>query len=95
MESYVERIGFKNNIYYELMEGDQEAADLIDFLGLNHPTLYEQRSKHIKRLRESFQEAKYSIEEIQDFLKRNKEQLSFCTAIDAEFDINTDYLINS
>lgn len=92
-EAFISRIDFKNNIYYEIDENDTEATEFIDFLGLNHPTLSEQRSKHIKRLRESFKDANYSIEDIRGYFQKNKDQLSFCTAIESEFGIDTNDII--
>jgi len=89
------RIGFKNNIYYEISENDQEAADLINFLGLNHPALSLQRNRHIKRLKETFQKGGYSKEDIQNYFREYREQLSFSTAIDIELDIETDHIINN
>lgn len=94
-EIFAARIGFKNNIYYEINEGDKEAIEFIDFLGLNHPTLSDQRSKHVKRLIESFKDANYSKEDIENYFQKNKTQLSFCTAIESEFNINVEYLINN
>jgi len=94
-ETFSAKIGFRQNTYYEIDEYDNEAVDFIDFLGLNHPTLSEQRSKHIKRLKESFGEAGYSKEDILGFFHRNKDQLSFCTAIEAEFDIEVEGIIRN
>jgi len=94
-ETFSARIGFRQNTYYEIDENDNEAIDFIDFLGLNHPTLSEQRSKHIKRLRESFSEAGYPKEDILGFFHRNKDQLSFCTAIETEFDIEVEEIIRN
>jgi hypothetical protein len=88
------RIGFSNNIYYEINEGDIEARDFIDFLGFNHPTLSEQRSKHIKRLKETFQEASYSHDDIEKYFIKYKDQLSFSTALETEFQIEFDKVLN-
>ena len=89
------RIGFSNNIYYEINETDTEARDFIDFLGFNHPTLSELRSKHLKRLKEAFQEANYSKEDIKNYFRKNKDQLSFSTAIEVEFEIEIEEILNS
>jgi hypothetical protein len=94
-ETFKARINFKSNIYYEINEADTEARDLIDFLGFNHPTLSEQRSKHIKRLKETFEEARYSNEKIINYFRNNKDQLSFSTAIEHEFGIDVDEILNN
>jgi len=79
------RIAFANNIYYEINEDDTEARDFIDFLGLNHPTLSQQRSNHVKRLKGVFQNANYTEEEILNYFSTHVEELSHITAIQKEF----------
>jgi hypothetical protein len=87
-QQLVQRIAFASNIYYEIDVNDVEARDFIDFLGLNHPTLSQQRSNHVKRLREVFQNAQYSDEEIIDYFSNHKEELSHITAIESEFNLD-------
>lgn len=49
------RIQYRDGIYEEVDINDLEAIHLIDFLGFNHPDLYIERKRHIKRLRKTFQ----------------------------------------
>ncbi len=81
-EELEQRIGFTNNIYYEKDENDSEARDFIDFLNLNHPTLSQHRSNHVKRLQEIFQSAKYNLDDIKNYFSTHKEELSHITAIE-------------
>jgi hypothetical protein len=89
------RIGFANNIYYEIDENDAEARDFIDFLGLNDSRLAEQRAKHVKRLKETFTAAGFSDEQIINHFTNNKEELSHLTAIEREFNMNLTELIKN
>lgn len=86
-EDFNNRIAFANNIYYEVNEIDTEARDFIDFLGLNHPTLSQQRSNHVKRLRGVFENANYTDEEISNYFSTHLEELSHITAIEKEFEM--------
>jgi hypothetical protein len=90
---FQKRIKFQNGIYIETDETDNEAKDLIDFLGFNHPELFKQRLRHLKRLAKNFNDAKYSKSEYIEYFKEHKEDLSFITAIEYEFDIKLDELI--
>ncbi len=90
-----ERISFTNNIYYEIDKEDFEARDFIDFLNFNHPTLSEQRSKHIKRLKETFHAAKFAIEDILNYFRNHKQELSHITAIEHEFNIDLSEILNN
>ena len=83
-----ERIQFMDNIYVEIKEDDQEAKDLIDFLGFNHQNLFNQRLRHIKRLKQNFKDANYSKNEYVEYFKEHKEDLSFITAIEKEFELD-------
>lgn len=75
-------------VYEEVDIADSEAIELIDFLGFNHHNLFEQRRKHINRLKSIFKDAGYSIAQILDYLQRHPEELRFITAIEAEFGID-------
>lgn len=83
-----QRIGFANNIYYEIDENDLEARDFIDFLGLNHPILSQQRSNHVKRLKEIFGIASFSDEGIEAYFSKHKDELSHITAIEEAFNLS-------
>lgn len=82
------RILFVDNMYVETNEDDQEAKDLIDFLGFNHQKLFVQRLRHINRLRQNFKDANYSKNECIEYFKEYKEDLSFITAIEKEFELD-------
>ena len=88
-DEFNERIQYvKGGIYEEIKEDDQEAIDLIDFLGFNHPDLYTQRIRHIKRLKKSFEDASYSKEQCLEYFRNHHEELSFITAIENELGLD-------
>lgn len=87
-EEFNNRILFVDNMYVETNEDDQEAKDLIDFLGFNHQKLFVQRLRHINRLRQNFKDANYSKNECIEYFKEYKEDLSFITAIEKEFELD-------
>jgi hypothetical protein len=79
------RIAYADGEYFPKDDTDKEATVLIRFLGFNKYELYSDRGKHIDNLR-AILEGKNDDEKIQYF-KTHKEQLSFITAIEAEFGI--------
>lgn len=79
------RIGFANNIFFEINEDDTEARDFIDFLGLNHPKLSQERKSHVKRMADHFANANFDIEKIKGYFKEYPSELSFVTALNSEF----------
>jgi hypothetical protein len=78
-----ERIGFKENVFYEVDENDVEARAFIDFLNLNHPALSGQRATHLALLQSTFNDGRYDKEAIVRYFKKHPEQLSFLTALEA------------
>ena len=80
------RIQYKDGIYYETDENDTEARDFIEFLGFNHPSLTNQRLKHLNRLKSIFQY--FDDAERRVYLTTHKEELSFITALEAEFNLD-------
>ncbi len=83
------RIKFIDGVYEEIDPIDQEAKELIEFLGLNKKELCEQRSKHINRIKNHFQLAEFSSAEQQlEYLRNDKEQLSFITALEIELGLD-------
>ena len=80
------RISFSNNIYFEMDEADIEARNFIDFLGLNHPKLSEERKKHVNRMSDHFQNANFNLEKIKEHFIKYPSELSFITAINVEFE---------
>lgn len=89
------RIRFVENIYIVVDENDYEAKDLIDFLGFNHPNLYKQRLRHIKRLKKNFADANYSKKQYVEYFKEHNEDLSFITAIENEFNLKLEDIIST
>lgn len=88
-ENFRQRIQYiKGGTYEETDSNDQEAKDLIDFLDLNHPNLYDQRAKHIKRLKKSFHDASYDQEKCLEYFREYPETLSFITAIEVELGLD-------
>ena len=88
------RISFANNIFFEIDEEDTEAIKFIDFLGLNHPKLSEERSKHIQRMKGYFDSSSYSLEKIKEYFVQYKSELSFITALNEAFDYDFMELLN-
>ena len=85
------RIKYDDGKYKAIIDNDIEANDFIDFLGFNHNDLYIYRQRHIKRLKNAL--AGLSNNEIVEYLKGDTEQLSFITAIEAEFGIDLSSLL--
>ncbi len=88
------RIGFANNIFYEKDEADTEARDFIDFWGLNHPKLSQERKTHVKRMTDHFSNAGYEIEKVNEYFKEYPSELSFVTALNVEFSFDFTKLLN-
>jgi hypothetical protein len=88
------RIGFSNNIFFEKDDNDSEARDFIDFLGLNHPKLSDERSKHVQRMKDHFSASGYTIEKIKEYFLKYKSELSFITALNIEFSYDFTGLLN-
>ena len=88
------RISFSNNIFFEIDEADIEARDFIDFLGLNHPKLYEERSSHVLIMKSCFSSPDYTIEKIKEHFILYKSHLSFITALNAAFNYDFMELLN-
>lgn len=97
-ESLNSRIRFVNNIYEAVDPGDVDAENLIDFLGLNHPDLYEERIEHLKCLREYFELSNIDLADkaaIREFLSEaeHRKLLSYITAIEKEFDLELEDIL--
>jgi hypothetical protein len=90
-EELEKRIVYFNGIYQEVSPEDIEAKQLIEFLGLNDNRLYTERARHIHRVKHLV--SNYSKDEILDFFKQYKEELSFITALEVELNIDLTQLI--
>lgn len=87
-DSFNLRIQYDSGLYQEVDPNDQEAKDLIDFLGFNHNTLSTQRSRHIRRVKNHFAEANFNDENRIEYFRDNNEELSFVTALEIELGID-------
>lgn len=67
---------------------DEEANQFIDFLGLNDPDLVEIRKKHIKRLKQLFEDANYNQNNILNYFRKYPEELSYISAIEKQLNID-------
>lgn len=90
------RIIFKRGVHSPIDESDPEAQELIDFLGFDEPWLTNTRKNRMKALRNLFIERnKWDKTDILVFFREHRQELSFPTAIEAEFNIDlTDILQN-
>ncbi len=66
-------------------EDDLETKNLIDFLSVNRPEVFKERSNHIARLRRI--QEKWGNESLIEILSESPHDLSFPTAIEAELGI--------
>jgi hypothetical protein len=73
-------------IFEAVDENDQEAIDFIDFLDLNHPSLYNERKKHLQRIYDIFINFHGSF--YLSYFKKYPEELSFITVIENELSLN-------
>lgn len=83
-----------DSIYEEVDPSDAEAVALIDFLGLNDHEAVEERRKHVARLRDIFDRARWTKEQQLEHLGRYPDELSYPTALAAELNLDVDSLIH-
>lgn len=80
------RIHYRDGQFLPVDEVDLEARNLIEFLGWNDPTLAQYRNKFVARKRQDYLDL--FAEDRAAFVaytRRNPENLSFLTALEAEF----------
>jgi hypothetical protein len=82
------RIQFIKNQYEVIDETDIEAKEFIDFLGLNNEYLYNERRKHVNRLKDIFHDAGYSEAQQLNYFRSHPSELNFVTAIESELGLN-------
>lgn len=83
------RIHYAYGQFEPVDPSDQEAKNLIDFLGLNHPNMAESRARHIKRTRADKERFfKDDLPGFIDHLQAEITNLSYITALEAEFGIS-------
>ena len=78
------RIRYIDGVYEEVDITDTEAKDFIDFLGFNEHPLFEDRKKHINRLKKSFNEAGWDAQRQLEYFRTYPYELSFITALENE-----------
>ncbi len=81
------RIGFQQGLFIPLKTDDKEAQNLIDFLGLNKSELYEDRKKHINRIKD-LRSFKPDLSDFIQYLEKHPEYLSFITALETELKLD-------
>jgi hypothetical protein len=92
-KEFNKRINFADGIYSETNENDIEAKELIDFLGFNNSELFSQRKRHSERLKNTFKIAQYNNDDILEYFKNNKQELSFITVLESELQMNLSQLL--
>lgn len=87
--TFSDRIKYKSGVYYAVNENDTEAENLIKYLGFNKDRLVVDRDKHLKRLKELFISLfNKDVVTFKSYLKNHKQELSFITAIEIEFQLD-------
>lgn len=87
------RIKYDGFVYEVVHDDDEDAKNLIDYLGFNDDYLLGIRIRHIQRLQETLES--FSMEEKLKYFRKYKEDLSYVTAIEKELNINLSEIINS
>jgi len=86
-----DRVSYLNG-FFVCNEADMETKNLLDFLGVNRKEVYDERSKHVARLRRMIE--KIGEEELIEFLAESPDDLSFPTALASELGLPVDDLIS-
>jgi len=92
-EDLLDRITYSEGVFHTINQNDIEADNLIKYLGLNKPELFNDRSRHISRVKKLYELCNNDLENLKTILKDNKEYLSFCTALEHEFQESFDDLL--
>jgi hypothetical protein len=83
-----DRIHYLDNEFQPVRSDDQEAKNLIEFLGMNRPELCEERLNHVNYVRDLQQLAGFTHTQLADFLLKHPKNLSFFSALQAEFGLS-------
>jgi len=89
-----DRIRYEDGIFIPINADDIEAQNLIDFLGVNKAEVYNDRVKHINRIRT----LKALCGDDNLFLRKmieDQDNLSFATALENVFGLNVGALIEA
>ena len=81
------------NQYEAIRPDDEEACQLIHFLGFNDHPVSEERRKHVAKLKDLFDQAEWSAERRLEWLGRHRSELSFPTALEAALGLDLTALI--
>ena len=92
-ENLKEKIEYCDGKFIPIDSTDIESNHLIEFLGFNKYELYQDRLRHISRIR-AIKEMCDSSEEFVEILSSDKSYLSFITALEAELKIELFHLLN-
>lgn len=79
------RIRYNEGIYVPTKEDDLEAQSLINYLGFNKEELFEERQNHIARIK---QLKELIGADFMNYLSNHRQELSFCTALEAELELD-------
>jgi hypothetical protein len=85
-EDLLDRIHYIDGVFRPRDPADQEAENLIKFLGVNRPELCQERLNHVRRIRELQQISGLDPQDFWRFLTRDYQSLSFFSALIAELD---------
>ncbi len=94
---FQERIQYiaAENVYEEIQPEDQEAADFIEFLGLNDAKLVSARKGHVRRMCGLFNDASFAETKQLAHFANDPGSLSFITALEAALNIDLEHLLGS
>src|SRR5690606_33497693 len=67
-----QRIKYEDGIYKIIREVDDEAQNLIDYLGFNKPELFSDRQKHISRINRLLEMLDNNIDSLKEELMKHK-----------------------
>lgn len=93
-EELAQRLEYRDGQYQETDETDFEMIGLIEFLGFNRQQLYNDRKKHIKLLKSTFEDGNYTKEQQLNYFRNNPQQLDFITAIEIELELDLSEFYN-
>jgi hypothetical protein len=83
-EDLLDRIHYVDGVFRPRDPADQEAENLIKFLGVNRPELCQERLRHVRRMRDLQQIWGPDTLGFWQFLTRDYQYLSFSSALIAE-----------
>lgn len=92
-DAYIgERIIYEDNYFVAKDFTDIEAKNLIAFLGMNKPELFEERQKHVERIK-SLRNMSENDDLFIEILHKDKQYLSFITALENSLHISLSHLL--